>query len=64
VIAKKISSSYDLILIEHLFSAHIHSIECSWRLADVLACSMARVLKEGSNSANWICEKKRLAFVV
>jgi hypothetical protein len=25
-------------LIEHLYSAHIHSIECSWRLADVLAC--------------------------
>jgi hypothetical protein len=26
-------------LIEHFYSAHIHSIECSWRLADVLACS-------------------------
>jgi hypothetical protein len=26
-------------LIEHLYSAHIHSIECLWRLADVLACS-------------------------
>jgi hypothetical protein len=26
-------------LIEYLYSAHIHSIECSWRLADVLACS-------------------------
>jgi hypothetical protein len=23
--------------IEHFYSAHIHSIECSWRLADVLA---------------------------
>jgi hypothetical protein len=27
-------------LIEHLYGAHIHSIECSWRLVDVeLACS-------------------------
>jgi hypothetical protein len=26
-------------LIEHVYSANIHSIECSWRLADVLACS-------------------------
>ena len=24
---------------DHLYSAHIHSIECSWRLTDVLACS-------------------------
>jgi hypothetical protein len=23
----------------HFYSAHIHTIECSWRLADVLACS-------------------------
>jgi hypothetical protein len=23
----------------YFFSAHIHTIECSWRLADVLACS-------------------------
>jgi hypothetical protein len=23
----------------HFYSAHIHSIQCSWRLADVLACS-------------------------
>jgi hypothetical protein len=27
------------LLIEHMYSADIHSIECSWRLADVLACS-------------------------
>jgi hypothetical protein len=27
------------LLIEHFYSAHIHSIECSWRLVDVLACS-------------------------
>jgi hypothetical protein len=26
-------------LIEHFYSAHIHSIECSWHSADVLACS-------------------------
>jgi hypothetical protein len=26
-------------LIEHFYSTHIHSIECSWCLADVLACS-------------------------
>jgi hypothetical protein len=26
-------------LIEHLYSAHIHFFECSWRLADVLTCS-------------------------
>jgi hypothetical protein len=26
-------------LIEHFQSAHIHSVECSWRLADALACS-------------------------
>jgi hypothetical protein len=26
-------------LIKHLYSAHIHFIECSWHLADVLACS-------------------------
>jgi hypothetical protein len=26
-------------LIDHFYSAHINSIECSWRLADVLACS-------------------------
>jgi hypothetical protein len=26
-------------LIEHLYSAHLHSIECSGYLADVLACS-------------------------
>jgi hypothetical protein len=26
-------------LIEHFYSAHIHSVEWSWRLADVLACS-------------------------
>jgi hypothetical protein len=26
-------------LIEHFYSAHINSFECSWRLADVLACS-------------------------
>jgi hypothetical protein len=26
-------------LIEHFYSAHIHSIECLGRLADVLACS-------------------------
>jgi hypothetical protein len=25
--------------VEHFYSAHIHTIECSWRLADVLACS-------------------------
>jgi hypothetical protein len=25
--------------VDHFYSAHIHSIECSWRLADVLACS-------------------------
>jgi hypothetical protein len=25
-------------LIEHFYSAHIHFIECSWRVADVLAC--------------------------
>jgi hypothetical protein len=25
--------------IEHFYSGHSHSIECSWRLADVLACS-------------------------
>jgi hypothetical protein len=23
----------------HFYSAHIHTIECSWRLTDVLACS-------------------------
>jgi hypothetical protein len=26
-------------LIKHLYTAHIHSIECSWRVANVLACS-------------------------
>jgi hypothetical protein len=26
-------------LIDHFYSAHIHSFKCSWRLADVLACS-------------------------
>jgi hypothetical protein len=26
-------------LIEHFYTAHIHSSEFSWRLADVLACS-------------------------
>jgi hypothetical protein len=25
--------------VEHFYSTHIHTIECSWRLANVLACS-------------------------
>jgi hypothetical protein len=26
-------------LIDHFYSAHIHSIECPWHLADILGCS-------------------------
>jgi hypothetical protein len=32
-------TSDEVDLIEHFYSAHIHSIDCSWRLVDVLACS-------------------------
>jgi hypothetical protein len=33
------SRMYDDDDVVHFYSAHIHTIECSWRLADVLACS-------------------------
>jgi hypothetical protein len=39
MLGRLLSWLIDFWLSVHFYSAHIHSIECSWRLADVLACS-------------------------